>query len=190
MNEIRYVTDSRGIVAFDEPGLMGRKVFFAVKSHGYEYPGDGFGFRGKALDVVSGGRGRVEIKRVNIAERLYRMTGAGIYRDSVLVGDKVPIAEPVLNAQVFGSDSVLNAPCSEARSTGSGATPTALATRSTASTRRQRRNSRTTLRSAGWKVRAETSQGGQCLRPMDRPQDTAWASTCVQDRSLSPFVTR
>ena len=109
VNEIRYVTDSRGIVAFDEPGLMGRKVFFFVGSHGYEYPKDGFGMRGKALDVVAGGRGRIEIKRVNIAERLYRVTGAGIYRDSVLVGDKVPIAEPVLNAQVLGSDSVLNA---------------------------------------------------------------------------------
>jgi hypothetical protein len=109
VNEIRHVTDSRGIVAFDEPGLMGRKVFFTVTSHGYEYPKDGFGYRGKALDVVAGGRVRIEIKRVNIAERLYRMTGAGIYRDSVLVGDKVPVAEAVLNAQVLGSDSVLNA---------------------------------------------------------------------------------
>jgi hypothetical protein len=109
VNEIRYVTDSRGIVAFDEPGLMGRKVFFSVSSHGYEYPKDGFGMRGKALDVVAGGRGRIEIKRVNIAERLYRVTGEGIYRDSVLVGDKAPVAQPVLNAQVLGSDSVLNA---------------------------------------------------------------------------------
>src|ERR1700735_3926363 len=73
VNEILYVTDSRGIVAFDEPGLMGRKVFFGVKSHGYEYPKDGFGFRGKALDVVAGGRGRIEINRVNVAERLYRV---------------------------------------------------------------------------------------------------------------------
>ena len=109
VNEIRYVTDSRGIVAFDEPGLMGRKVFFAVSSHGYEFPKDGFGIRGKALDAVAGGRARIEVERINIAERLYRVIGAGIYRDSVLVGDKPPIREPVLNAQVLGSDSVLNA---------------------------------------------------------------------------------
>ena len=109
VNEIRYVTDSRGIVAFDEPGLMGRKVFFSVSGHGYEFPKDGFGFRGKALDVVAGGRGRVEVNRINIAERLYRVIGAGIYRDSVLVGDRVPIREPILDAQVLGSDSVLNA---------------------------------------------------------------------------------
>ncbi len=111
VNEIRYVTDSRGIVAFDEPGLMGRPVFFSVSSHGYEYPKDGFGYRGKALDVVEGGRARLTIDRINIAERLYRVIGEGIYRDSVLVGerDKVPIREPNLNAQVLGSDSVLNA---------------------------------------------------------------------------------
>jgi hypothetical protein len=109
VNEIRLVTDSRGIVAFDEPGLMDRKVFFHVKSHGYEFPKDGFGNRGKALDVVAGGRARLEIRRLNIAERLYRVTGAGIYRDSLLVGDRSPIREPVLNAQVLGSDSVLDA---------------------------------------------------------------------------------
>jgi hypothetical protein len=109
VNEIRLVTDSRGIVAFDEPGLMDRKVFFHVKSHGYEFSKDGFGNRGKALDVVAGGRARLEIRRLNIAERLYRVTGAGIYRDSLLVDDRSPIREPVLNAQVLGSDSVLEA---------------------------------------------------------------------------------
>ena len=40
----RYVTDSAGWVAFHEPGLMGQEVFFIVKSHGYEYPADGFGY--------------------------------------------------------------------------------------------------------------------------------------------------
>src|SRR3954451_4920342 len=67
VNEIRLVTDSRGIVAFDEPGLMDRKVFFHVKSHGYEFPRDGFGNRGRALDVVAGGRARLAIRRVNVA---------------------------------------------------------------------------------------------------------------------------
>ena len=52
---------------------------------------------------------RLAVKRVNIAERLYRVTGAGIYRDSVLTGQPVPIKQPLLNAQVFGSDSVVNA---------------------------------------------------------------------------------
>src|SRR5262249_8051976 len=99
VNNIRYVTDSNGLVAFHEPGLMNRLVFFYVKSHGYEFAKDGFGFRGKSIEVKEGGSITLKIKRLNIAERLYRVTGAGIYRDSVMVGKKLPIKEPLLNAQ-------------------------------------------------------------------------------------------
>jgi hypothetical protein len=109
VNQIRYVTDSNGIVAFDEPGLMGQKVFFHVKSHGYEFPKDGFGYRGIALATQAGGSAQIKIKRLNIARRLYRVTGAGIYRDSLLTGTPVPVAEPVLNGQVLGQDSVCTA---------------------------------------------------------------------------------
>ena len=108
-NNIRYVTDSNGVVAFDEPGLLGQKVFFHVKSHGYEFPADGFGFHGTALETMPGGKAKLEIDRKNIAERLYRVTGAGIYRDSVLTGRPTPIDEPLVNARVLGSDSVLTA---------------------------------------------------------------------------------
>lgn len=105
----RYYTDSNGLVAFHEPGLMGKKVYFSVAAHGYEYPADGFGIRGQALDVKPGGSARLKIKRLNIAERLYRITGQGIYRDTVLLGRKAPIAHPLLNSQVTGQDSVLTA---------------------------------------------------------------------------------
>src|SRR5436189_1236959 len=37
------------------------------------------------------------------------MTGAGIYADSARVGQAVPLRRPVMNGQVFGSDSVVNA---------------------------------------------------------------------------------
>ncbi|MFQ5809101.1 MAG: hypothetical protein ACE5JM_05735, partial [Armatimonadota bacterium] len=80
-----------------------------VKSHGYEYPTDRFGNRGRAFDVTPGGSARISIRRVNIAERLYRVTGAGIYRDTVLAGLQPPVSRPVLNALVVGSDSVVNA---------------------------------------------------------------------------------
>ena len=109
VNQIRYVTDSNGIVAFDEPGLFDRKVFFTITSHGYEIDKDGLGYRGKALIVTHGGSADIVIRRVNIARRLYRVTGGGIYRDSILTGDAVPIREPLLNGKVFGQDSVVNA---------------------------------------------------------------------------------
>ena len=109
VNNIRLVTDSNGVAAFDEPGLMNQRVFFHVSSHGYEFPKDGFGIRGQALQIKPGGEATLRIKRINIAERLYRITGGGIYRDSLLTGRKFPLKEPALNGQVFGSDSVLNA---------------------------------------------------------------------------------
>lgn len=108
-NHVRCLTDSNGIVAFFEPGLMDQRVFFHVRSHGYEFPKDGFGFRGKALQISPGGSATLKIDRINIAQRLYRVTGGGIYRDSVLVGQGVPIREPLLNALVFGQDSVQTA---------------------------------------------------------------------------------
>lgn len=105
-NNIRYFTDSHGIVAFYEPGLMDMEVFFFVESHGYEFPKDGFGMQGTRLKTVPGASAVIEIDRINIAERLYRVTGQGIYRDSVLTGHPVPLKNPVLNGQVMGQDSV------------------------------------------------------------------------------------
>ena len=106
-NSVSFYTDSNGVVALDEPGFMNRTVFFHVKSHGYEFPADGFGQRGVALDVAPGKRATIKVKRLNIAERLYRVTGEGIYRDSILAGGfPVPIKEPLLNAQVTGQDSI------------------------------------------------------------------------------------
>lgn len=108
-NEMRFYTDSAGLVAFNEPGLMGREVYFHVSSHGYELAADGFGYRGRRLRTTPGGSATIEINRINIAERLYRVTGQGVYCDSVLLGRDVPVAEPVMNGRVMGQDSVLNA---------------------------------------------------------------------------------
>jgi len=105
-NNIRYFTDSHGIVAFYEPGLMDMEVFFFIESHGYEFPKDGFGMQGTRLKTVLGESAVVKIDRLNIAERLYRVTGQGIYSDSILTGHPIPLKNPVLNGQVMGQDSV------------------------------------------------------------------------------------
>ena len=52
-NNTPYFTDSNGIVAYYEPGLMDREVFFFVESHGYEFQKDGFGFHGTRLKTCS-----------------------------------------------------------------------------------------------------------------------------------------
>ncbi|MEO6435020.1 MAG: hypothetical protein ABIP55_04570 [Tepidisphaeraceae bacterium] len=108
-SKLRYVTDSAGYAAIDAPELLNQKAHFRISSFGYEYPADGFGIRGAALDVKSGEIVTLKIKRTSVAERLYRITGAGIYADSLKLGKKAPIEQPLLNAQVVGQDSVQSA---------------------------------------------------------------------------------
>lgn len=110
VNKISYWTDSQGIVAFDEPGLMDQEVFFHVKSPGYELEADGFGYRGHALKTQPGGTAVIEIRRQQIASRLYRLTGQGIYRDSVLTETPTPVPNPLINGLVMGQDTVIATP--------------------------------------------------------------------------------
>ncbi|MDA1193395.1 MAG: hypothetical protein O3A46_17095 [Candidatus Poribacteria bacterium] len=108
-NDITYITDSQGIIAFYEPGLMETEVFFHVKSHGYEVPKDMFGYRGVRLTPKPEGHAEIEITRLNVAERLYRVTGEGVYRDTILVGGLAPVKNPVINGLVTGQDTVITA---------------------------------------------------------------------------------
>jgi hypothetical protein len=106
---IEYFTDSNGLVAFYEPGLMGRTVYFLVDGHGYCFAKNELGQRAVELTPVEGGRVTIEVERLLAAQRIYRITGTGIYRDTVLLGEKAPIDEPVLNAGVVGQDSTQTA---------------------------------------------------------------------------------
>jgi hypothetical protein len=106
VNGIALVTDSAGWIAFHEPGLMDRQVHFIVSGPGYEHAKDGFGIRGVRLMTRPGTAATVKVERLNIAERLYRVTGQGIYRDTTLLGLKAPRAEPNVDTSVLGQDSV------------------------------------------------------------------------------------
>ena len=56
--------------------------------------------------AIPGKSAEIRIKRINFAERLCRLTGAGLYHHSLRAGLPVPIKNPLLNAKVLGSDSV------------------------------------------------------------------------------------
>ncbi len=105
-NHIALTTDSAGWIAFNEPGLMNRAVYFNVQGPGYTMPKDGFGFTGVRLTPVAGKSVEVKVLRTNIAERMCRLTGQGIYRDSTLLGHEPPLPSPNLSADVMGQDSV------------------------------------------------------------------------------------
>ncbi len=109
VHHLLFVTDSNGWSALDDPGLMQQKVFFHVRSHGYECARDRFGYAGVVLTPQRGKRTEVRLRRINVAQRLYRITGEGIYRDSVLLGEKCPIAKPWGAGKVLGQDSVQTA---------------------------------------------------------------------------------
>jgi hypothetical protein len=109
VNSLTFVTDNAGRVAFHEPGLMGREIFFTVRSHGYEMKKDGFGFAGTRVTPRPGSVSTIQLTRRNLAERLCRLTGEGLYRDSVLLGYKVPLADPLNPGKVGGQDSVQTA---------------------------------------------------------------------------------
>lgn len=98
------LTDSAGVLAFLEPDAMGKPLTFSVKSHGFLIPDGGV----ITLTPTAGGRATVTVQRELAGERLYRITGGGVYRDSVVLGLPVPTARPLLNGRVFGQDSVLS----------------------------------------------------------------------------------
>jgi len=104
-----YFTDSNGLIAYHEPGLMGRRVYFLVDGHGYSFPKNEYGQRAIELVPKSGGKTIIKIDRIQPAQRLYRITGEGIYHDTLLLGEKPPIDEPVINAGVCGQDSTQTA---------------------------------------------------------------------------------
>lgn len=108
---LRYVTDSGGVAAIAEPGLMGQEVLFHVSSHGYQYEGHAFGDEPSVVLRLQPGAGKeLKVHRVAIAERFYRVTGAGIYQDTVAAGMPPPIRKPLWNAGVLGQDTVVTAP--------------------------------------------------------------------------------
>ncbi len=103
-NDVKYWTDSAGIAAMLEPTFEKQSVFVAVSGHGYEFPNETFFGRGVNLTLNRGGHADIKVRRTMIAERLYRLTGEGIYRDSNLAGLRVPVPD---DGRVLGQDTAV-----------------------------------------------------------------------------------
>ncbi len=109
VNDIRLVTDNAGWIAFKEPGLMNREVFFHVSGPGIEVAKDGFGYACYRPITKDGTAVELKVKRTTLAERLGRLTGQGMYRDSELLGLPQPVPN-LLAPGVMGQDSVQAVP--------------------------------------------------------------------------------
>jgi hypothetical protein len=104
-HQVSFVTDNAGVVAVNLPELMGRETWFEVKSDGYEVQADGFGYRGVRLTPRAGEKATIEVARTSIAQRMGRLTGAGLFAESQKLGRELDWPE----TGVLGCDSVQNA---------------------------------------------------------------------------------
>jgi hypothetical protein len=109
VNEIRRVTDNAGWIAWDEPGMMDREIFWYVGGPGIEREKDGFSFRGVRAVTKRGAFAECQVTTSNIATRMGRLTGQGLYRDSEQLGLSHPMAN-IIEPGVAGQDSVQAVP--------------------------------------------------------------------------------
>ena len=101
-NGQQYYTDSNGFAAVNSPDLLNQSLNFDLTSFGYAS-------RSLPLQTTPGTTNQVTINRQQLAERLYRITGKGIYQDTLLLNQVAPIQKPLINANVLGQDSVQTA---------------------------------------------------------------------------------
>lgn len=99
---VRYVTDNAGVVAFDQPELMGQEVWLDIRSPGYGVGKDGFGNRGRRITPEPGRTITIEIERQVLAKRIGRLTGGGLFAESQRFGEHRDWRE----SGIIGCDSV------------------------------------------------------------------------------------
>jgi hypothetical protein len=99
---VRYVSDNAGVVAFDQPELMGQEVWLDIRSPGYGVGKDGFGNRGRRITPEPGKTVTIEVERQVLAKRIGRLTGGGIFGESQRFGEHVEWKD----SGIIGSDSV------------------------------------------------------------------------------------
>jgi hypothetical protein len=101
----RLVSDNAGLIAFDLPELMGRETWAEIRGHGYGVKKDGFGYAGVRFIPRPDATVRLEVERTQVARRLGRLTGAGLFAESQKLGEALDWTE----SGVLGCDSVVTA---------------------------------------------------------------------------------
>ena len=101
---VRFVSDNAGVIAFDLPELLGQETWFTVSGHGYGVKADGFGYKGVRLRPAAGQKLTVTVERRILAQRLGRLTGAGLFAESQKVGEHLDWRD----GPVQGCDSIVN----------------------------------------------------------------------------------
>lgn len=104
-HHVSFFTDNAGVVAFNLPELVGTETWLTISADGYERKADGFGNRGVRFTPEPGKIFEIRVTRTNLAKRLGRLTGGGIFGESQKLGECLDWKE----SGILGSDSVQNA---------------------------------------------------------------------------------
>ncbi len=115
-NYVVNYTDSQGYVAFLESGMMNRDVWFSIMTDGYTFsegrvcqpstfhPCDS----GMKLHTTPGKIVTLYVDRTQLAERVFRLTGQGLYRDSLLLNVPAPIDDASTDTNLItGQDTLM-----------------------------------------------------------------------------------
>lgn len=98
----RFVSDNAGVIALDSPELFDQETWFNLIGHGYELKADGFGFQGIRFTPIRGSMVTIEVTRKNIAKRIGRLTGSGLFAESQKCGEE----REWRDSPIVGCDSV------------------------------------------------------------------------------------
>ena len=104
-NGVTWVTDNNGWACVDEADLEGQSVYLTVVTPGYSFPKDAAGFSGTEVKVEASGTAVLKMMRSDLAERVGRLTGTGLYRDSKALGKEIAVVAhtPSLLARQSGA---------------------------------------------------------------------------------------
>lgn len=101
-HHVSFTSDNDGNIAFDLPEFMNREIWLTLHADGYELPADGFGYRGFRCTPKESGTHTIQVKRTSAAQRIARITGAGLLSESQKCGLHISIQE----SGITGCDSV------------------------------------------------------------------------------------
>ncbi len=83
---LRFVTDNDGVIALDDPDVIGHKTWFGILGFGYGLDKDFIGNAGFAFKPNAGEEEKREVKRTGKVVALGRLTGSGVFVESKKLG--------------------------------------------------------------------------------------------------------
>ena len=107
-NDDTFWTDSAGRVSFYKPELMGKQTWFHVSGYGYSFPLAGFNYRGLTLTPSNNGSRTLYVDREFASQRVFRMTGTGVFDQSIMAGVSPPPTQDDAAFPVVAHESVSN----------------------------------------------------------------------------------